>query len=118
MSGLFHEWLLYIVFHIHEKDKDENGYCESCFYPSMYGGQMMFFFWCGFTVAVEVFVIKYFPVVNQMTKRLPTFVLTIMTLMSSLPFAHLFFGEMVAANYFNDCHMSIPIFVLMNDNTY
>ena len=111
-SGLFHEWLISIIFFVHESDKDENGNCESCYKPA-YGRQIMFFLWFGILLNIEYFVVKYFPKIHHFLQKLPRLVIVILVLMTGVPIGHWFFGDMVKGKYFHQCQISLPIVVLM-----
>ena len=113
-SGLFHEWILHVMFYIHSSDKDANGHCSSCFYPNMYGKNLMFFLWNGILMFLEFTIGKRFSIFQRIGKSLPPVAVTFFVLMFAMPVTHWFFGDYVKSNLFHDSQLCFPTFLIKN----
>ena len=113
-SGLFHEWILTILFYIHKKDRDENGYCSSCFYPHTYGKNLMFFLWNGVLIGVQFVLVKKFSIFSRLEKKLSPLIITFLVLMCGLPVGHWFLGDIVKARHLHQSQLILPVFVILD----
>jgi len=111
-SGLFHEWVISIQLFIPDNMKDENGYCENCYYPPMYGTQSLFFIWNGFLVALEFMIAKRMPVFHHISEKLPPVVVSTLLIMLNLPVFHWFSHDYHKSGFFHHTQISLPTFIL------
>ena len=108
-SGLLHEYVWAILFYVHEHQKDESGKCSGCFYP-IYGKQMVFFGLNGVTIALES-MIGGWHLFQWLKRSLPGPILTVLVLMTALPYGHLFTGDWIIGDYFSHFMLGFPVFV-------
>lgn len=111
-SGLFHEWILAVTFTINRNEKDENGYCDHCYYPNTYGKHLMFFLWNGMLIGIEIIVVKRFPLFHYLGKTLPPLLRSFMVLMTALPVGHLFLGDLIIAKFFHHSQIIFPTLLI------
>ena len=108
-SGLLHEYVWAILFYVHEHQKDESGKCLECFYP-IYGKQMVFFGLNGVTIALESMIGGWY-LFQWMKRSLPGPIITVLVLMTALPYGHLFTGDWIVGDYFSHFMLGFPVFV-------
>jgi len=108
-SGLLHEYVWAILFFVHEHQKDESGKCKDCFHP-IYGKQMVFFGLNGVTIALES-MIGSWCLFQWMKRSLPGPIITILVLMTALPYGHLFTGDWIIGDYFSHFMLGFPVYV-------
>jgi len=111
-SGLFHEWIMVAILFIHENEKNDDGYCEKCYYPDMYGRNLLFFLWNGILIGIEFLALKHFPIFSRLGNALPSLLRSMMVLMTALPVAHLMFGDYVKSGLYLHAQMGLPMIVV------
>lgn len=111
-SGLFHEWILIVTYHITTKQKDEFGNCHECYTPDTYGKNLLFFVWNGMIMGMEVVALRHFTFFQRLGKVLPPLLRTMMIIMLSLPVGHWLFGDTVVSGFFAHSQMGLPMIVL------
>ena len=110
VSGLLHEYVWAILFYVHEHQVDAAlGKCRDCFYP-IYGKQMVFFGLNGVTIALES-MIGGWCLFQWMKRSLPGFLITVLVLMTALPYGHLFTGDWIIGDYFSHFMLGFPVLV-------
>lgn len=113
-SGLFHEWILTVMFYIHDSEKDANGLCSSCFHPHMYGKNIMFFLWNGILIFLEFTIGKRLAIFHRLAKTLPPLVITFLVLMCSMPVAHWFFGDILKSKFMHHSQLCLPTILIID----
>ena len=104
MSGLFHEWLVFGMFAT-ACAADPSG--PTCYRP-LYGGAMVFFGWQALLIAFE-YLWGRTPVLQRMTRQLPTPARTIIIIGLGLPLAHFFCEPYVRTGFFRHGQMALPM---------
>lgn len=108
VSGLFHEWLLYSIYVFVDCEKDEFGQsCTRCFRPT-HGKQLAFFLWNAVIVMVE-YSLGHFCIFTRVKRTLPVPAVTVLVMMTALPFAHLFFDDYIEGRFFHDLQVGFLI---------
>ena len=96
-SGLFHEWMVHAVF-LYNKQSE----------GVILGSNTAFFVWNFIVIACERMLVAT-KGVQSLKKVLPRFMVTVMIIMSSLPFAHWFGGPYLNGNFFSDYEIIVPM---------
>lgn len=96
-SGLFHEWMVHAVFLYNRQSEGV-----------VLGSNTAFFVWNFVVIACERMLVTT-KVVQSLNEVLPRFVVTVMIIMSSLPFAHWFGGPYLNGNFFSDYETFVPM---------
>jgi len=105
-SGLFHEWLLTLVFH----PESDDGECSPICYTPGFGRNTLFFLWCAFFIGLE-YAIGSAAVFQVLRNNLPLTVVSLMVVSLALPVAHWFTNDYVRSDFFIDCQTGFPIIV-------
>lgn len=92
-SGLFHEWIIHGVFLYNKQSEAKQGV--------ILGSNSAFFVWNFVVIACERMLVGT-KGVQSLKKVLPRFMVTVIIIMSSLPFAHWFGGPYFNGNFFAD----------------
>ena len=109
-SGLFHEWLWASMFFC-PKGQDESESSE-CF-DYQIGKSMLFFGWNGFVITLE-YIFGGIGLFQWIKSRCPRPIITILILLTALPFGHLFTGDWIEGGYFRDASIGLPMIVRLN----
>jgi hypothetical protein len=96
-SGLFHEWLVHAVFLYNRQSEGV-----------ILGSNTAFFVWNFVVIACERMLVAT-KGVQSLRKVLPRFMVTVLIIMSSLPFAHWFGGPYLKGNFFSDYETFVPM---------
>lgn len=96
-SGLFHEWMVHAVF-LYNKQSE----------GVIIGSNTAFFVWNFVVIACERMLVST-KGVQSLKKVLPRFMVTVIIIMSSLPFAHWFGGPYLKGNFFADYEAFVPM---------
>eukprot|EP00986_Skeletonema_menzelii_P009943 scaffold4644_cov145-Skeletonema_menzelii.AAC.4 len=96
-SGLFHEWMVHAIF-LYNKQSE----------GVVLGSNTAFFVWNFFVIACERMLVAT-KGVQSLKRVLPRFMITVMIIMSSLPFAHWFGGPYLFGNFFSDYEKFVPM---------
>lgn len=108
VSGLFHEWLLYSIYVFVDCEKDDSGQsCTCCFRPT-HGKQLAFFVWNAIIVMVE-YSIGHICLFTWVKRTFPATAVTVLVMMTALPFAHLFFDDYIEGRFFHDLQVGFLI---------
>lgn len=98
-SGLFHEWMVHAVFLYHKQSEGV-----------VLGSNTAFFVWNFVVIACERILVAT-KGVQSLKRVLPRFMITVMILMSSLPFAHFFGRPYLNGGFFSDYETFVPMIV-------
>lgn len=112
-SGLFHEWLLSVVFY---SDSDEQDVAEctapTCYIPG-YGRNTLFFVWNAIVIGFE-YAIGGAAIFQLFKKHLPLTLISLMVASTALPMTHWFTNDYVRSDFFNDGQIGFPLIVRMD----
>jgi hypothetical protein len=97
-SGLFHEWLLPVVFYDYDKRLRKPGYT------------LLFFAWNAGLVCLEI-VLRDSKWLAQVSQRLPKPLRTLLMLLLALPVGHLFCDTYVRSDFFIQGSVAFPMFL-------
>jgi len=106
-SGIFHEWLLSIVFY---PDDDEQECREPTCYRPAYGRNLVFFLWNSILIGMEYMTASW-TVWRTLKGSLPKVIILLLVSLTALPFAHWFTHDYVRTDFFHDTSIGIPIVV-------
>jgi hypothetical protein len=95
-SGLFHEWMVHGIFLYNRQSEGV-----------ILGSNTAFFVWNFVVIACERMLVAT-KGVQTLRKVLPRFMVTVLIIMSSLPFAHWFGGPYLKGNFFSDYETFFP----------
>eukprot|EP00579_Thalassiosira_antarctica_P000802 CAMPEP_0201868078 /NCGR_PEP_ID=MMETSP0902-20130614/2110_1 /ASSEMBLY_ACC=CAM_ASM_000551 /TAXON_ID=420261 /ORGANISM="Thalassiosira antarctica, Strain CCMP982" /LENGTH=444 /DNA_ID=CAMNT_0048393375 /DNA_START=123 /DNA_END=1457 /DNA_ORIENTATION=+ len=112
-SGLFHEWLLSIVFY---PDSEEHiGSCSPpiCYLPT-YGRNTLFFIWNAIVIGLE-YAIGGAAIFQLFKKHLPLTLVSLLVASTTLPTAHWFTNDYVRSDFFKDAQIGFPLIVRVLD---
>jgi len=99
VSGLLHEYVVLIF------------YRDATLTPS-YGKNMIFFGWNGVLILLESIVGR-LAIFQWMGKRLPGPLISVLVVLTALPFAHWFLQDWIAIGYFQHFQLGIPMIVAL-----
>mmetsp|Transcript_542 Transcript_542/g.1187 ORF Transcript_542/g.1187 Transcript_542/m.1187 type:complete len:468 (-) Transcript_542:301-1704(-) len=105
-SGIFHEWLLSVVFY----PDSEDGTCSPICYTPGYGRTSLFFVWNAILIGFE-YAVGGAAIFQLFRKHLPLTVVSLMVTSTALPVAHWFTNDYVRSDYFNDAQAGFPFIV-------
>jgi len=105
-SGLFHEYLIFLMFYPLPEQLDSQGYCEGCF-SSLHGYTLAFFIWQAFLILCEIVFgrSKFF---QTLARTLPSKVRTMLVIFLGLPLAHMFSEPYARSNFFQSGLQGVP----------
>eukprot|EP00536_Pseudo-nitzschia_multiseries_P014918 jgi/Psemu1/311532/fgenesh1_kg.788_\ len=102
-SGLFHEWLLLMLFFGGGSDK-------SVTYRPQYGGTTIFFLWQALLIGLE-FTIGRSKLFRAMSRHMPQPLKTAFVVGTGIPFAHFFLEPYCKSKFFRDGASGLPLIV-------
>ncbi|KAL3783746.1 hypothetical protein HJC23_004865 [Cyclotella cryptica] len=105
-SGMFHEWLLSIVF-LPDNPPSPNSY------RPIYGQNTAFFIWNAFIIGLE-YSIGATALFQLLKSNLPATILSLLVASTALPMAHWFTLDYVKSDFFHDGQIGFPQVVLRN----
>lgn len=105
-SGLFHEWLLSVVFY----PDSEDGTCSPICYQVGYGRNTLFFIWNAILIGLE-HAISGNVLFKLFNKHLPATAISLMVASTALPMAHWFTNDYVRTDFFKDGQIGFPLIV-------
>lgn len=108
-SGLLHEYIWSVLFYVHDDRLDENGLCETCFYPT-HGSPTLFFVWNAFVIILE-YLIGGLWIFKWISRNVPKPIITLLVISTALPMTHWFTGDWVKGGYFKDYTIGLPLIV-------
>ena len=108
-SSLLHEYVLLLISYTINLQNNSN--VNNKYYP-YHGNQTLFFLWNGVLILLEG-AISHWNIFQWMKKVLPSYVITMLVLMLSLPVSHLFTNEYVQSGFYTHFKVGFPIFVLI-----
>lgn len=105
-SGLFHEFLLAVIFQPLPDQVDSQGICTACFSPA-YGYTLAFFIWQAVLIMGEIAFgrSKFFQTLGT---SLPSTVRTVLVISLGLPLAHMFTEPYARSNFFQSGLQGVP----------
>jgi len=109
-SGLWHEWLLSVVFY----PDSEDGKCSPICYTPGFGRNTLFFFWNSVLIGLE-YAIGSAAIFQMLRKHLPLTVTSLMVASLALPVAHWFTNDYVRSDFFDDGHIGFPMIVRLSE---
>ena len=109
-SGIFHEWLLSVVFY---PDYDD-GSCSPICYQVGYGRNILFFLWNAVLIGLE-YAIGGATFFKLCSKHLPVTVVSILIVMTVMPAAHWFTNDYVRSDFMKDVQTGFPMIVRVID---
>lgn len=109
-SGVFHEWLLSIVFY----SDSEDGSCSPICYSPGYGRNTLFFVWNSILIGLE-YAIGGAAIFQLCRKHLPITLVSLMVASTALPTVHWFTNDYVRSDYFRDAGIGFPLIIRMTD---
>lgn len=107
-SGLFHEWMLSVVFFPDKFDQDFGSLEVG------YGRNTLFFSWNAMLIGLE-YLIGGFGVFQLLKKQLPVLLLSLMVASTALPVAHWFTNDYVRGDFFKDGQVGFPLIVRLQE---
>mmetsp|Transcript_43715 Transcript_43715/g.105429 ORF Transcript_43715/g.105429 Transcript_43715/m.105429 type:complete len:237 (-) Transcript_43715:234-944(-) len=112
-SGLFHEFLLAVMFQPLPDQVDSQGNCAGCFSPA-YGYTLAFFIWQALLIVGEIAFgrSKFF---QTLGKSLPSTVRTILVISLGLPLAHMFSEPYARSKFFQSGLQGVPTVLALNN---
>eukprot|EP01082_Thalassiosira_pseudonana_P012475 g11148.t1 g11148 contig5:209700-211461(+) len=111
-SGVFHEWLLSIVFFSAEDDLVGDSCIPPRCYRPGYGRNTLFFIWNAIIIGFE-YAIGGAALFQLLKKHLPLILLSLLVSATALPFAHLFTNDYVRSDFFKDGQIGFPLAVII-----
>eukprot|EP00571_Detonula_confervacea_P011967 CAMPEP_0172306306 /NCGR_PEP_ID=MMETSP1058-20130122/7405_1 /TAXON_ID=83371 /ORGANISM="Detonula confervacea, Strain CCMP 353" /LENGTH=441 /DNA_ID=CAMNT_0013018147 /DNA_START=36 /DNA_END=1361 /DNA_ORIENTATION=+ len=109
-SGVFHEWLLSVMFY----PDSEDGTCSPICYHPGYGRNTLFFVWNAIVIGLE-YAIGGAAIFQLFHKHLPLTVVSLMVASTALPAAHWFTNDYVRSDFFKDGQIGFPLIIRMSD---
>lgn len=108
-SGLFHEWLLSIVFYPGTEELIGACMAPTCYVPG-YGRNTLFFIWNAILIGLE-YAIGGAAVFQGMKKHLPLTLVSLLVSLTALPAVHWFTNDYVRSDFFEDMQLGFPMIV-------
>ncbi|OEU19977.1 hypothetical protein FRACYDRAFT_181752 [Fragilariopsis cylindrus CCMP1102] len=102
-SGIFHEWILYVVFGSGNSQQQQ-------LYQPIYGTCTVFFLWQAVLIGLELTVGKSYSVC-QVCKILPRPIKTSIIIFSGVMFAHFFLDPYIRRSFFDHGAIGLPMIV-------
>jgi len=108
-SGIFHEWVLSVVFYPDSEEHTGSCFPPYCYTPG-YGRNSLFFVWNGILIGLE-YVIGGAVIFQLCKKHLPVTAVSLLVASTALPMAHWFSNDYIRTDFFNDSQIGFPIVV-------
>ena len=106
-SGIFHEWLLTVVFY--PDDGQEECHEPTCYRPA-HGRNVVFFLWNTILIGLE-YMTAGSAAWRSLKGTLPKVIISLLVSLTALPFAHWFTHDYVRTDFFHDSSIGFPIII-------
>jgi len=109
VSGLFHEWLLTVIFKPRNHELLPDGSCQppTCYIAPL-GGQTLFMLWNALAIAFENIVCKVYAI-KHIAHIIPSPILTFIVIAPGIMVTHWFTEPYVISNFFAHGQLSLPM---------